>query len=188
MRIVLNGANAPSEHPQRVHRVRAPLRSARTARSWHGGSIGLVLSLAFACDADLETRCVDGECTGPTTGAGGATPFVCEQPDTFGLPCDVYTVLADVCQDCHVEGGIGPFVLRTYEDTQADFFGQLVWVRMQRATADTDPPPLPAMPQGAHPLPKAQLDALTAWFATCEAGTCATGQGIGAAGGAGGTQ
>jgi hypothetical protein len=161
----------------------------RAALAW-------VLVLVVSCDADLETKCVDGECTGPTTsaggggagggGGGGAPPFVCEQPDTFGLPCDVYTVLADVCQGCHVEGGIGPFVLRTYEDTQADFFGQLVWVRMQRATADTDPPPLPAMPQGNHPLPKAQLDALTAWFATCEAGECATGEGTGI-GGAGST-
>jgi hypothetical protein len=138
------------------------------------------LSMSLGCEADLETRCVDGECTGPTTSAGGsggrggsggdggAAPFVCEQPETFGLPCDVYTVLADVCQD-----------------TQADFFGQPVWVRMQRATADTDPPPLPAMPQGNHPLPPPQLEALTAWFATCEAGTCAMGQGVGS-GGAGG--
>jgi hypothetical protein len=30
------GANAPSEHPQRVQRVRAPLRCARTGRFWHG--------------------------------------------------------------------------------------------------------------------------------------------------------
>jgi hypothetical protein len=159
-------------------------------------AFSLSMSTSFGCEADLETRCVDGECTGPTTSAGGsggrggggdggATPFVCEQPETFGLPCDVYTVLADVCQGCHVEGGIGPFVLRTYEDTQADFFGQPVWVRMQRATADTDPPPLPAMPQGNHPLPPPQLEALTAWFVTCEAGACAMGQGIGS-GGAGG--
>lgn len=168
-----------------------------------GRFVALVCALgSFSCDADLETGCRDGECTSASgaggstssTGGGGAEPFVCEKPNTFDLPCDVYTVLDDVCQNCHFEGTmIAPFKLETFEDTQADYAGQPIWERMKRATADTDPPPVPAMPQGNHPLPKPKLDALTAWFATCEAGECAKGEGIGAggagsgAGGAGGS-
>ena len=154
---------------------------------------------SLSCNAELETGCRDGECSsGATdtpqtttgtgaTGGGGAEPFVCTKPNTFGLPCDVYSVLDDICQNCHFEGTmIAPFKLETYEDTQEEFFGLLKWERMRNATADTDPPPVPAMPQGNHPLPKPRLDALTAWFATCEAGECAMGEGIGA-GGSGGT-
>ena len=155
------------------------------------------LALSFSCNAELESGCLDGECAsgGPTspastgtasTGGGGAEPFVCTKPNTFGLPCDAYSVLEDICQNCHFDGTmIAPFKLETYDDTQQDYFGLLIWERMQRATADTDPPPVPSMPQGNHPLPKPRLDALTAWFATCEAGECAMGEGIGTGGGGG---
>ncbi len=153
-------------------------------------ALGRLFALACAlcslsCDAELESSCQDGECTTGTgaTGSGGAEPFVCTKPDTFGLPCDVYTVLDDVCQNCHFEGTtMAPFKLETFEDTQQDFFGLPIWERMQRATADSDPPPVPAMPPGGHPLAKPRLDALTAWFETCEAGACAMGEGIGAGG------
>lgn len=169
--------------------------------SWRR-SFALASFLSLSCNAELEPGCRDGECaSGPSsspsssstggagaTGGGGAEPFVCTHPDTFGLPCDVYAVLSDICQNCHFEGTmIAPFKLETYADTQEDFFGKPKWERMRNATADTDPPPLPAMPLGNHPLPKPRLDALTAWFATCEAGECAMGEGTGASGTGAGT-
>ncbi len=155
-------------------------------RGWTIG-FAVLLVLGASCTADLETGCIDGECTSgvptvsPQGGAGGAGgAFVCTHDKTFGLPCDVYDTLSEICQNCHFEENVPnvPFGLESFEDTQADFFGTPVWSRMEAATKLSDPPPLPSMPQGSYPLPPERLDALTAWFETCKAGACAQGEGI----------
>ena len=166
-------------------------------RGWTTG-FGVLLVLGASCTADLETSCVDGECTsgipnvGQLGGAGGA--FVCNHDKTFDLPCEVYDTLSVICQNCHFKDNVPavPFGLESFADTQADYFGTVVWERMERATKLSDPPPLPSMPLGSYPLPPERLDYLTAWFETCKAGACAKGQGINeggatASGGASGT-
>ena len=71
----------------------------------------LLACSSLARDADLESSCRDGACAGGTTGTaglgggGGAAP--CEFDDTHGMPCAPYVVIRNVCQGCHVEGGVG---------------------------------------------------------------------------------
>lgn len=151
---------------------------------------------AFSCDADLDTACRDGECGqglggvnssggGDTGGAGGEGPFVCMEADTNELPCDVYTILKTVCQECHIEGGIGPFVLDSWDDTQQDYFGTVIWKRMQKVV-QKDATPV-RMPLGQPPLPDSKIAQLNAWFSTCEEPTgCAKGEGTGGPSGGGG--
>lgn len=112
-----------------------------------------------SCDADLETGCIDGACTGATTGSGGSCAGI-----EHDLPCDVYDVLSTICQQCHVPGGQGPFPLLEYCDTQQQYGNKPIWVRMQAAIK---PDAFPRMPLGQDPLADDQMAALNAWFDTC---------------------
>ena len=136
------------------------------------------LLLASACNADRDESCEDGTCTTATSaGAGGAGSFVCKYPDaSAGLPCEVFTILADNCHSCHTDppANGAPFPLLTYEDTQAPYFKTDLkrWERMARVV---EPNGSPRMPLGLPPLDPAQLNPLRDWFATCRAGECARG-------------
>src|SRR5688572_28712106 len=105
------------------------------------------LATLGSCDADLESGCRDDICSGTTsvggsdqTGAGGGG-FVCEHPDTKGLPCEVYDALNKNCQSCHKPMGQGPFSLLTYDHTQTWLYNReptpelpnvRTWARMKR--------------------------------------------------------
>lgn len=98
--------------------------------------IAAVLSLALvACDADLETACVGGDCAPyePTIPSPSECYESCDvtQPSFAEgeIPCAVDPIL-DNCRRCHTPGGEGPFSLETYADVQADYFGKPVWARL----------------------------------------------------------
>lgn len=142
----------------------------------------------ISCDADLESQCREGTC-----GGGLAPPteqeFVCEHHQTCGLPCNVYDNFVKICQTCHVEGGIGPFNLLSYDDTQKMYGTKIIWERMERAVQPGAAPP--KMPQGNNPEtidscgPNkdqhcAYIDYFNEWFPTCHTPEgCAHGEGIG---------
>ncbi len=111
------------------------------------------------CDADLETGCIDGTCTGASSASGGPCAG-----DDHDLPCGVYEILSNVCQQCHVPGGQGPFPLQEYCDTQQQYGKKPIWVRMQTAIK---PDAFPRMPFMQDPLPDEQMATLNAWFETC---------------------
>ncbi len=143
-------------------------------------SIAASLALLGGCDSNTETGCESGTCDPPPT--DDVCDATCDVDETHGLPCDVYKILSNVCQDCHVAGGIGPFTLVSYADTQCTYGktgdpprDAFVWEKMQRAVQKDATPP--KMPQGAFPLPDACLDTLNAWFETCASGECAHGEG-----------
>lgn len=143
---------------------------------------------SISCDADLESQCREGTC-----GGGLAPPtneqFVCEHHQTCGLPCNVYDNFVKICQTCHVEGGIAPFPLLSYDDTQQMYGTKIIWERMERAVQPGAS--LPAMPQGNNPLtidscgPNEDqhcdyIDYFNEWFPSCHTPEgCATGEGIG---------
>jgi hypothetical protein len=142
-----------------------------------------------ACKANVEESCEDGMCTGATVAAassGGDSS--CVYGDTHGFPCDVYTIIHENCHGCHIKPPLNgaPFPLLTYADTQAEYYNtpDKIWQHMKLVI---EPGALPGMPFGKNPpgLPEPLLNTLRAWFATCEAGMCETGQGIGGGGGGG---
>ncbi len=134
-----------------------------------------VTGLSLSCKANLETNCVDGTC-GPSPNGE------CAYPDTGGLPCDVYSVLAENCQGCHASVPTmgAPFSLTSYADTQAPVPGltEPIWQEMRK---QIQPGASPGMPFGKNPpgLARADRDVLEAWFTTCDTGTCAQGHGTG---------
>ena len=82
--------------------------------------------------------------SGGSGGGGGSA----QMPD---FPCDVGAIVRGVCARCHgpmPEGvHVGPMPLTTWEDTQREYFGKPVHVRMRDAIATnfmplTAPPPL----------------------------------------------
>jgi len=92
-------------------------------------------------------------CAGQDSASGGdrgdahvATDARQPDPDgSIGLVpfCEAYKAMR-TCRCCHFAeppDGIGPFPLFTYEDTQQEYFGDPVYVRMRRAL-DTDFMPL----------------------------------------------
>jgi len=61
-------------------------------------------------------------------------------------------VLEVRCQECHGNPPVhgAPFPLATYADTQADYFGKPVWMRMQNAIDAGFMPPIPKPPLSAE--------------------------------------
>lgn len=53
------------------------------------------------------------------------------------IPCEVDAVLEAKCRRCHTEPqqNGAPFPLLTWKDTQVDYFGTPIWVRMAEAVA-----------------------------------------------------
>jgi hypothetical protein len=139
----------------------------RSMRLTHAAAIVCCLgaaSLGAACDAELEPGCIDGTCTGATTGSGDG-PCAGDEHD---LPCGVYEILSNICQNCHVPGGMGPFTLLDYCDTQEERGSATtkkpIWVRMQDAI-QVDA--FPRMPLNGDPLSDTDMATMNEWFATC---------------------
>lgn len=105
----------------------------------------VVFASALACEADLETECVGGDCEPyqpslpePGEGGGGGGRLCYEgcvtdavSGNTGELPCEVEAVL-DNCRRCHttpLQNG-APFPLDTYEDTQQLYLGTAIWARL----------------------------------------------------------
>ncbi|MFO0548400.1 MAG: hypothetical protein U0271_08445 [Polyangiaceae bacterium] len=134
-------------------------------------SLAFALALGGGCDAELDTGCRDGTCEpDPTPPAACGEPFTCQFEDSGDLPCDVYCVLDDSCHKCHVPGGIGPFPLLTYDNTQRIIGDKPIWKRMQAAVQDDDVGV--KMPQDKHPMAAYKIEILNKWFETCDAGHC----------------
>jgi hypothetical protein len=112
-----------------------------------------------------------GSSAGGAGGAGGTT-FACDPenpPVQAGdFTADVDAVL-DNCRRCHsatpapgFEGFTVPFFFDSYAETQADYFGKPVWLRMRTAAVDSM-----FMPLEPPALTPDELAVLDAWTAAC---------------------
>ncbi|MSP63949.1 MAG: monooxygenase [Myxococcales bacterium] len=92
-------------------------------------------------------------------GCGGGTP---PQGTTLTYFRDVKSIVDEKCTQCHYEGGIGPFALKTYEDVLAHKDA----IRIQVASKNM-PPWSPSKDcteyVGDRSLSDAQITALTGW-------------------------
>ena len=109
-----------------------------------------------ACEASLEPECVggDGTCDIHDLTPEADDSLCYEGCDTTSVsgqtgeyPCEVDAVI-DNCRPCHVEGGVAPFSLDTYEDSQQLYVGTAVWARL-KGVLDDDRMPLGGPPLGA---------------------------------------
>lgn len=136
-----------------------------------GGVLAAVFALTQpACEANLESECVGGDGTcdlhdlTPEEVAGPCydgcdTTAVSGQTGEY--PCEVDAII-DNCRPCHVEGGIGPFSLDTYDDSQQLYVGTAIWARLQGVLVND------RMPQGGPPLSSADKTAiLEDWACQC---------------------
>lgn len=100
------------------------------------------LTMLIALLAGAWVGCSDASVSEPDDG-GTSTPTDADTSER--LPCPVETVLRSRCQGCHTsppQNG-APFPLRTYADTQADYFGKPVFERMRVAIETDFMPPDP---------------------------------------------
>jgi hypothetical protein len=142
---------------------------------------GALVSFALpACaDHDPEIGHVGGGSGGTgafggTSGAAGSGGAACTPDPTIAdpvLPCEIDAILEAKCRRCHSEPqqNSAPFPLLTWEDTQAEYSGKLIYVRMHNAV-NTDFMPLTAL-QLDPPVEKltaAEKDTLLAWLVCAE--------------------
>ena len=146
---------------------------------------GLAASLV-ACTAELEPGCLSGECATP--GAGGASSSTTSSTTasqggggsggggvaclsclpvadmrTGALPCDVEKVIVDKCQRCHTEPqkSGAPFPLLTYENTQALYVGDAIFLAMEHQVR------LGTMPLNPPKLTPDEKQTMLAWLCSC---------------------
>jgi hypothetical protein len=132
------------------------------------------------CTADLTEGCLAGKCPPPEKSIpedAGCGPL----PATGDIPCEVFKVIHEVCNHCHVDPPLvgAPFPLLTYEDTQMPFdtHGKLRYQRMKEVIQPDGSPHMPFASTViiVPPLTDAQFATLDAWL-TCPTPT-AQGQG-----------
>lgn len=101
-------------------------------------------------------------------GTGGEAPACLSCLEATGaqtgdLPCEIETILKDKCQRCHgspLKNG-APFGLIIYSDTQADYFGEIIYSRMHGAVSTG------FMPLTPPKLTDEEKSTLVEWLCAC---------------------
>ncbi|MFO0589705.1 MAG: hypothetical protein U0441_19355 [Polyangiaceae bacterium] len=149
-----------------------------------------------ACNADVDTTCVDGPCdvqtttqTSSDTGTGTTTGSECmpvanggdscsDDAQTGDFPCDVFNVLKAKCHNCHSDPHVGgaPIDLLTCDRFHEMDCGP---ARTRFRTANFYLFCTKFMPLGANKLTDAEATTLQTWLDQCApcvpAGTGCTG-------------
>jgi hypothetical protein len=128
---------------------------------------------ALGCEAEVESSCVGGDCRpyqSPQVPNTYEAPLDCTAGcDTMSVsgntgeyPCEVETIITDVCVQCHTPGGQGPFTLEAYEDSQQLYGPEAIWFRMVGAIESDF---MPLIPEKLTPDEKRSL--LDEWACVC---------------------